>query len=99
MPACVALTAAISAIAFLSDRTPCPPPLFLPPPLLFFLCYTTFAGTIKGFTGIDDPYEEPLAPEVVITTGGKAGSAECRSPEAMAGDLLEYLESNGYLSA
>lgn len=73
--------------------------LLLPSPLLFFLCYTTFAGTIKGFTGIDDPYEEPLAPEVVITTGGKAGSAECRSPEAMAGDLLEYLESNGYLSA
>lgn len=25
------------------------------------------AGEIKGFTGIDDPYEAPLAPEVVVT--------------------------------
>ena len=26
------------------------------------------AGMIKGFTGIDDPYEEPLSPEVVCYT-------------------------------
>lgn len=26
------------------------------------------AGIIKGFTGIDDPYEEPLNPEIVIKT-------------------------------
>jgi adenylylsulfate kinase len=25
-------------------------------------------GVIKGFTGIDDPYEEPLKPEIVIKT-------------------------------
>ena len=25
-------------------------------------------GVIKGFTGIDDPYEEPLNPEIVIDT-------------------------------
>lgn len=25
-------------------------------------------GVIKGFTGIDDPYEEPLKPEIVIET-------------------------------
>ncbi len=25
-------------------------------------------GIIKGFTGIDDPYEEPLAPEITIKT-------------------------------
>lgn len=24
------------------------------------------AGEIKGFTGVDDPYEEPLAPDVII---------------------------------
>ncbi|NIQ14116.1 MAG: adenylyl-sulfate kinase, partial [Candidatus Dadabacteria bacterium] len=24
------------------------------------------AGQLKGFTGISDPYEEPLAPELVI---------------------------------
>ena len=27
------------------------------------------AGEITGFTGIDDPYEEPLDPELVIGTG------------------------------
>mgnify|MGYP001397183361 CR=1 FL=1 len=26
------------------------------------------AGEIRGFTGIDDPYEEPLAPEIVCET-------------------------------
>ena len=27
-----------------------------------------FAGEIKGFTGVDDPYEEPTIPELVIDT-------------------------------
>lgn len=27
------------------------------------------AGEIKGFTGIDDPYEEPLDPEITVETG------------------------------
>ena len=27
------------------------------------------AGKIKGFTGIDDPYEEPLTPELAIQAG------------------------------
>ena len=27
------------------------------------------AGELTGFTGIDDPYEAPLAPELVIGTG------------------------------
>jgi len=27
-----------------------------------------FAGEIKGFTGVDDPYEEPAAPELRIDT-------------------------------
>lgn len=26
------------------------------------------AGEIKGFTGIDDPYEEPPSPEIVVDT-------------------------------
>ncbi len=26
------------------------------------------AGIIKGFTGIDDPYEEPLNPEIIVET-------------------------------
>jgi adenylylsulfate kinase len=27
-----------------------------------------FAGEIKGFTGVDDPYEEPAAAEIVVDT-------------------------------
>src|ERR671929_928895 len=27
-----------------------------------------FSGEIKGFTGVDDPYEEPARPELVIDT-------------------------------
>ena len=27
------------------------------------------AGEITGFTGIDDPYEEPLDPEAVVDAG------------------------------
>ena len=30
-----------------------------------------FAGEIKGFTGVDDPYEEPASPELVVETEGK----------------------------
>src|SRR5918998_851660 len=27
-----------------------------------------FAGEIKGFTGVDDPYEDPVDPEIVVDT-------------------------------
>ena len=27
-----------------------------------------FAGEIKGFTGVDDPYEAPESPEIVVET-------------------------------
>jgi adenylylsulfate kinase-like enzyme len=27
-----------------------------------------FKGEIKGFTGVDDPYEEPSSPELVVDT-------------------------------
>lgn len=43
------------------------------------------AGTIRGFTGIDDPYEPPLHPELVLR------SAE-NPPEALAADVIRYLE-------
>lgn len=42
------------------------------------------AGELKGFTGIDDPYEPPSRPEVVLS-----GSA---SPAQHAARLLELLE-------
>ncbi len=34
------------------------------------------AGEIKGFTGVDDPYEAPLNAEVTIDTG-KLSVQEC----------------------
>jgi adenylyl-sulfate kinase len=46
------------------------------------------AGELPGFTGIDDPYEPPLAPELVIA------AAEV-SPQAGATAVVELLESRG----
>src|SRR5579862_7115404 len=43
------------------------------------------AGQIKGFTGIDDPYEAPDKPEILIET-------EELKPDAAAKLLLDYLE-------
>lgn len=51
------------------------------------------AGKIKGFTGIDDPYEPPSDCEIVIQC--KVG--DCPSPESMAGHVVSYLETNGFL--
>ena len=48
------------------------------------------AGEIKGFTGIDDPYEEPLRPEIAIDT-------EICTAEAAAEQVLNYLQKGGYL--
>lgn len=52
-------------------------------------------GKIKGFTGVDDPYEPPVNGEIVI----KMKDGECPSPKAMAKQVLCYLEENGYLQA
>ncbi|CAA7395393.1 unnamed protein product [Spirodela intermedia] len=51
------------------------------------------AGVIKGFTGIDDPYEPPLDSEIEI--GLKDGI--CPPPSEMAGVVVSYLEENGFL--
>ena len=50
------------------------------------------AGQLKGFTGIDDPYEAPEKPEIVIET-------ESTEPGAAATQILQYLEDRGYLKA
>src|SRR3954467_2587666 len=50
------------------------------------------AGEIKGFTGIDDPYEAPEKAEIVIDT-------ETMKPEVAAERLFRYLEERGFLSA
>ena len=44
-----------------------------------------FAGEIKGFTGVDDPYEEPATPEVVVDT-------EQQEPEESAALIIAKLE-------
>jgi len=36
------------------------------------------AGEIKGFTGIDDPYEPPAGPEVVCKTGEQTVEESCQ---------------------
>ncbi|KAK8545437.1 hypothetical protein V6N12_026271 [Hibiscus sabdariffa] len=51
------------------------------------------AGKIKGFTGIDDPYEPPLNCEIEINQKGGA----CPPPGAMAGEVVSFLEEKGYL--
>ncbi|MEG4211402.1 adenylyl-sulfate kinase [Microcoleus sp. S13_B4] len=48
------------------------------------------AGEIKGFTGIDDPYEEPLNPEIICYT-------ERESVEESVKKVLSKLEELGYI--
>jgi adenylylsulfate kinase len=48
------------------------------------------AGEIKNFTGIDDPYEPPLRPELTFN------AAEI-SPQEAAAQLLDYLVEHGIL--
>lgn len=49
------------------------------------------AGEIKNYTGIDDPYEEPLNPEVVLDT-------DRETPEASVQKIMGKLERLGYLT-
>jgi adenylylsulfate kinase len=48
------------------------------------------AGRIKGFTGIDDPYEPPLTPELTLLGGAK-------SPNELALEVLGFLKSAGVI--
>jgi adenylylsulfate kinase len=50
------------------------------------------AGQLKGFTGIDDPYEEPLKPEMTL-------DATSVSPQQATVQIVKYLEQNGLLPA
>ncbi|MGQ9687481.1 MAG: adenylyl-sulfate kinase [Desulfobaccales bacterium] len=49
------------------------------------------SGKIANFTGISDPYEEPVNPEVVVFT-------DQEDVEASLGRIVEYLEKQGLLS-
>jgi len=44
------------------------------------------AGEVKGFTGIDDPYESPQNPELVL-------NAAVAPPERLADEVAAYLKS------
>ena len=46
------------------------------------------AGELKGFTGIDDPYEVPQSPELTLDAGKK-------DAETLANEVLAHLEREG----
>ena len=48
------------------------------------------AGKRPGFTGIDDPYETPASPEIVIPTGQEP-------PAASIARVLDYLQRQGLI--
>ncbi len=48
-------------------------------------------GLIKDFTGVNDPYEPPIDPELTLTTTG------C-SPEDNARKIIAYLQKEGFLT-
>ena len=47
-------------------------------------------GELKGFTGIDDPYEEPVQPEIVLNT-------ENITPEENAQKIIDYIRGRGFV--
>ncbi len=49
-------------------------------------------GQITGFTGVDDPYEEPINPEIVLDTVNE-------SAEENAHKIIAFLKESGYLQA
>jgi sulfate adenylyltransferase len=49
-------------------------------------------GEIKGFTGIDDPYEPPQNPELILDT-------VTRTSETNAYHILDYLIERGFIRA
>ncbi len=48
------------------------------------------AGEIPEFTGVSDPYEPPLHPELVLDTAG-------RTPTESAAEVVAWLEGHGLL--
>jgi adenylylsulfate kinase len=46
------------------------------------------AGELKGFTGIDDPYEAPAKPELVL-------NAAAKDAETLADEVIAYLARSG----
>ena len=55
------------------------------------------AGKIKGFTGIDDPYEEPENAEIEMVVAEADGVMA--SPMEMSHKIIDILEAKGFLKA
>ena len=55
------------------------------------------AGQLKGFTGIDAPYEEPENAEVILEACGAALGRVDPTPGDMAEHIIEYLRGTGML--
>ncbi len=49
-----------------------------------------FAGEIENFTGVSDPYEEPVNPDLVLNT-------HLETPEESAAIAIAFLEERGYI--
>ncbi len=49
------------------------------------------AGEIKGFTGVDDPFDEPENPEVICDT-------DRETPAESAAKIIQHLREAGYLA-
>jgi sulfate adenylyltransferase len=49
-------------------------------------------GKPMGFTGVDDPYEPPIDPEITLKGYGS-------TPEENAGIIVQYLQDQGYIRA
>jgi adenylyl-sulfate kinase len=49
------------------------------------------AGRLKGFTGVSDPYEEPLAPDVIVET-------DRQTVESSSSIIIRELEQRGLIS-
>ncbi len=48
------------------------------------------AGEIANFTGVSDPYEEPLTPEILV-------SSDTETVEESAAKIIDHLEENGLI--
>lgn len=49
------------------------------------------AGEIKGFTGIDDPYEPPQNPELIL-------DGDTKGVDELAREVVAFLEQGGYFT-
>lgn len=50
------------------------------------------AGELKGFTGIDDPYEAPASPELTL-------DATSLSPQDQTAQIIAYLQTQGIIGS